>query len=105
MQKEIFEQPRVVGDTLEGVTGIMPELFGDEAYPRLQGDRPRADPGLRHQLLRRPDRQVLDRIGGQAAGERRDRQRIPLPRQRAASERPWSSPSRNPAKPPTPWPR
>jgi glutamine---fructose-6-phosphate transaminase (isomerizing) len=32
MQKEIFEQPRVIGDTLEGVTGIMPELFGDEAY-------------------------------------------------------------------------
>ena len=32
MQKEIFEQPRVVGDTLEGVTGIMPELFGDGAF-------------------------------------------------------------------------
>ena len=32
MQKEIFEQPRVIGDTLEGVTGIMPELFGDNAY-------------------------------------------------------------------------
>jgi glucosamine--fructose-6-phosphate aminotransferase (isomerizing) len=32
MQKEIFEQPRVVGDTLEGVTGIMPELFGDDAF-------------------------------------------------------------------------
>jgi glucosamine--fructose-6-phosphate aminotransferase (isomerizing) len=32
MQKEIFEQPRVVGDTLEGVTGIMPELFGDQAF-------------------------------------------------------------------------
>ncbi|AVR94589.1 glutamine--fructose-6-phosphate transaminase (isomerizing) [Pseudoduganella armeniaca] len=32
MQKEIFEQPRVVGDTLEGVTGIMPELFGDGAH-------------------------------------------------------------------------
>jgi glucosamine--fructose-6-phosphate aminotransferase (isomerizing) len=31
MQKEIFEQPRVIGDTLEGVTGIMPELFGDNA--------------------------------------------------------------------------
>ncbi len=30
MQKEIFEQPRVIGDTLEGVTGIMPELFGDQ---------------------------------------------------------------------------
>ena len=32
MQKEIFEQPRAIGDTLEGVTGIMPELFGDDAY-------------------------------------------------------------------------
>jgi glucosamine--fructose-6-phosphate aminotransferase (isomerizing) len=32
MQKEIFEQPRVIGDTLDGVTGIMPELFGDNAY-------------------------------------------------------------------------
>ncbi|MFC5510809.1 glutamine--fructose-6-phosphate transaminase (isomerizing) [Massilia jejuensis] len=31
MQKEIFEQPRVIGDTLEGVTGIMPELFGENA--------------------------------------------------------------------------
>ncbi|TFW07766.1 glutamine--fructose-6-phosphate transaminase (isomerizing) [Oxalobacteraceae bacterium OM1] len=32
MQKEIFEQPRAIGDTLEGVTAIMPELFGDQAY-------------------------------------------------------------------------
>src|SRR5471032_1151335 len=32
MQKEIFEQPCVIGDTLEGVTGVMPELFGDGAY-------------------------------------------------------------------------
>ena len=32
MQKEIFEQPRAIGDTLEGVVGIMPELFGDGAY-------------------------------------------------------------------------
>ena len=32
MQKEIFEQPRAISDTLEGVTGIMPELFGDNAY-------------------------------------------------------------------------
>ena len=31
MQKEIFEQPRVIGDTLEGVAGITPELFGAEA--------------------------------------------------------------------------
>ncbi len=32
MQKEIFEQPRALGDTLEGVEGISPELFGDGAY-------------------------------------------------------------------------
>ncbi|MBH2019195.1 glutamine--fructose-6-phosphate transaminase (isomerizing) [Polaromonas sp.] len=32
MQKEIFEQPRAIADTLEGVTGIVPELFGDGAY-------------------------------------------------------------------------
>ncbi len=32
MQKEIFEQPRAIGDTLEGVLGIVPELFdGAEA--------------------------------------------------------------------------
>ena len=31
MQKEIFEQPQVVGDTLEGVEGITPDLFGDGA--------------------------------------------------------------------------
>jgi glucosamine--fructose-6-phosphate aminotransferase (isomerizing) len=32
MQKEIFEQPRAIGDTLEGIEGITPELFGDEAF-------------------------------------------------------------------------
>jgi len=31
MQKEIFEQPRAVADTLEGVEGIAPDLFGDAA--------------------------------------------------------------------------
>jgi glutamine---fructose-6-phosphate transaminase (isomerizing) len=32
MQKEIFEQPRAIADTLEGIEGITPELFGDGAY-------------------------------------------------------------------------
>jgi len=32
MQKEIFEQPRAIGDTLDGINGISPELFGDGAY-------------------------------------------------------------------------
>lgn len=31
MQKEIFEQPRAIGDTLEGVEGICPSLFGEKA--------------------------------------------------------------------------
>ncbi len=33
MQKEIFEQPRAIADTLEGVQAIVPELFGDSALP------------------------------------------------------------------------
>ena len=32
MQKEIFEQPRAISDTLDAVQGITPELFGDGAY-------------------------------------------------------------------------
>jgi glucosamine--fructose-6-phosphate aminotransferase (isomerizing) len=32
MQKEIFEQPEAIANTLEGVFGISPELFGDGAY-------------------------------------------------------------------------
>jgi glucosamine--fructose-6-phosphate aminotransferase (isomerizing) len=32
MQKEIFEQPRAIGDTLDGITAVSPELFGDGAY-------------------------------------------------------------------------
>ena len=32
MQKEIFEQPRAIADTLEGVNAIVPELFGDAAF-------------------------------------------------------------------------
>ena len=36
MQKEIFEQPRAIADTLEGVNAIVPELFGDAAYRTFQ---------------------------------------------------------------------
>lgn len=32
MQKEIFEQPRAIADTLDAVPAISPELFGDNAY-------------------------------------------------------------------------
>ncbi|MGH8798967.1 MAG: glutamine--fructose-6-phosphate transaminase (isomerizing) [Casimicrobiaceae bacterium] len=37
MQKEIFEQPRAIADTLESVGGIGPELFGDGAAEILAG--------------------------------------------------------------------
>ena len=37
MQKEIFEQPRAVSDTLEGVASITPALFGPEAETALRG--------------------------------------------------------------------
>ena len=37
MQKEIFEQPRAIADTLEGVVGIVPELF-DGVDPDRTGE-------------------------------------------------------------------
>ena len=38
MQKEIFEQPRAIADTLEGVEGIVPELFeGAGNHPPGEG--------------------------------------------------------------------
>ena len=36
MQKEIFEQPRAIADTLEGIEGIGPDIFGDEAAAILK---------------------------------------------------------------------
>ena len=36
MQKEIFEQPRAIADTLDAVEGISPELFGDGAHRVFQ---------------------------------------------------------------------
>ena len=37
MQKEIFEQPKAIADTLDGVGGISPELFGDGAHKVFKG--------------------------------------------------------------------
>jgi glucosamine--fructose-6-phosphate aminotransferase (isomerizing) len=37
MQKEIFEQPSAVADTLEGVEAVTPALFGKDAQRTLQG--------------------------------------------------------------------
>jgi len=37
MQKEIFEQPTAVADTLEGIASVTPELFGKRAKSALSG--------------------------------------------------------------------
>ena len=37
MQKEIFEQPRAIADTLEAVEGITPMLFGEKAEEVFKG--------------------------------------------------------------------
>jgi len=39
MQKEIFEQPAAVADTLEGVEAVTPELFGPGAAKALRGTK------------------------------------------------------------------
>ena len=39
MQKEIFEQPRAVADTLDDLNHISPDLFGDEAFKIFSGTR------------------------------------------------------------------
>jgi glucosamine--fructose-6-phosphate aminotransferase (isomerizing) len=38
MQKEIFEQPRAIADTLEGVVGIVPELFDGVGQDGVHGN-------------------------------------------------------------------
>ncbi len=50
---------------------------------RLQGDRLGADPRLRHELLQRLGRQALARVDREDPDQRRGRERVPLPRQRA----------------------
>jgi len=39
MQKEIFEQPRAVADTLSDLGGVMPEWFGDGAWRVMRDTR------------------------------------------------------------------
>jgi glucosamine--fructose-6-phosphate aminotransferase (isomerizing) len=94
MQKEIFEQPRAIGDTLQGVESIMPELFGDGAHKVFKEDRLGADPGLRHQLLQRLHRQVLAgsiaKIPTQVeiASEYRYRESVPNPKHAGGHHQP-----------------
>ena len=75
MQKEIFEQPRAVADTLEGGRAAStPALFGAEAAEIFATIDSRADPRLRHELPRGPGRQALAR-DARAACRARSRSR------------------------------
>ena len=87
MAKEIHEQPEVVGRTLahyldmsSGCVRLPFEMPFDAA--KLDA---RDDLGLRHGLLRRPHRQVLDRAV--RAHPRRDRRRLRVPLSRGAARR------------------
>ena len=52
MQKEIFEQPRAIADTLEGLAGIVPELF--DGQPDEQGHSASA-----HKVFKEIDRVLI----------------------------------------------
>ena len=80
MQKEIFEQPRAISDTVPQTDAFDATLFGDAAPRRVRGHRQPADPRVRHELLLGPDREVLARIDREDPDPGRDRERIPLPR-------------------------
>ena len=83
MQKEIFEQPTAVADTLEAA------LARERSRPSSSAPAPEAsaerdigaDPRLRHQLPRRPGGALLDRGRSRACPATvGDRERVPLPR-------------------------
>ena len=69
---------------LHGRAGLLP----GHAAVRLQGPHPPVDLGLRHRLLRRPDRQILVRASGAHPGRDRCGVRVPLSRSAARSRRP-----------------
>ncbi|MES2532018.1 MAG: glutamine--fructose-6-phosphate transaminase (isomerizing) [Pseudomonadota bacterium] len=56
MQKEIFEQPRAIADTLEGVEGIVPELFDGIAQDGEGARRPGASA---HRVFKEIDKVLI----------------------------------------------
>ena len=88
MQKEIFEQPRAVADTLEdGRDDHAGAVWRRRPRPVLRRGRFGADPRLRHQLLLGPRRQAVDRdrwrrcrCTVEIASEYRYRDSVPQPK-------------------------
>lgn len=54
MQKEIFEQPRAIADTLEGVEGVVPELFDG-----LAQDGQKSSGASAHKVFRQIDKVLI----------------------------------------------
>ena len=106
MQKEIFEQPIVVAQTLQSY--VRP-FEGEVALPdrrlRPRDRQPRHDRRLRHQLLRRHGRQILVRAIRPGAGRHRCRERVPLPPAGARAGRAGAVHLASRARPPTRSPR
>ena len=107
MAKEIHEQPEVISHTLANYIDM---ADGTRAACPTSASIPpsisaRHHVGLRHRLLRRPRRQILDRALRAPAGRDRRRLRVPLPRAAAAARAAWRCSSRSRARPPTRWPR
>ena len=89
MQKEIFEQPRAITDTI-GTRVLEDEgdldLDGiDLSRERVAAIEPRRAGRLRHRLARLPRRQVHDRAARRHPVRGRSRQRVPLPRARSSA--------------------
>ena len=107
MQKEIFEQPAVIGDTLHAL--IQPADRAACTCPicrlRWAISTKADDHRLRHLLLRRAGREILVRAHRPHAGRGRHRLGVPLPRAGHAEGRRWRSSSRSRARPPTRWRR
>jgi len=113
MQKEIFEQPRAIADTLEGVQAIVPELFDGLAQEGKPGN-------AAWRVFKEIDRVLilacgtsyysgctakywLEAIAGIPCRWRWPANTATAPA--CPTRAPWWSPSASPAKPPTPWPR
>ncbi len=84
MQKEIYEQPRAITDTIG--TRVIWHEGSCRPRPRRhrllarqgEGDRPRASRRVRHRVLRVAGRAHHDRAAREGSGRGRRRERVPL---------------------------
>ena len=106
MQKEIFEQPAVIGDTLHALINPATRTRASaRTAVRARRSRQDDDHRLRHRLPCRAGRQILARTHRPHPGRDRHRLGIPLPRAGDAARTARRSSSRNRARPPTRWRR